>query len=278
MENSRFLECLGADYRRIRDVVAGHLGAEVPTCPGWTVSDLTWHVGEVYLHKVECMRAGGRLETEWPPAGLKDEEPVALLDRAYTELVTELTTRNPSAPGGTWYTPDPTVGFWFRRMAQESVIHRIDAELATGVPVAPVPDDLAVDGIDELLKVFVAYAFSRWPEDFTEPLKNSPGHTFLIRTDATADTPSASWLVKTAPDSLTVEGTPGASPVENPDDTAPDVTAPDVTISGSPPAVLRWAWNREPPGKIPGDTAPVRIDGNLEALTEFRQCVVEATQ
>ena len=270
MENARFLECLEQDYRRIRDVVPGHLGAGVPTCPEWSVADLTQHVGEVYLHKVECIRQGGLRETDWPPAGLKDEEPVALLDRAYTELVAELTTRNPSDPGGTWYEPDPTVGFWFRRMAQESVIHRIDAELAAGVPVAPVPDDLAIDGIDELLRVFVAYAFSRWPEDFTEALKNSPGRTFLIRTDATADSPSVSWLVQTAPDNLVVKG----GPDEKPDETA----TPDVTISGSPPEVLRWVWNREAPGKLPDDAASVGIDGNVEALTEFRQCVVEGTQ
>lgn len=277
MENSRFLECLDGDYRRIRDVVPGHLGAEVPTCPGWTVADLTWHVGEVYLHKVECMREGRLRKTEWPPTGLKDEEPVALLDRAYAELIHEFITRDPSVPGGTWYPPDPTVGFWFRRMAQESVIHRIDAELGAGVPVAPIPDDLAIDGIDELLKVFVAYAYSRWPEDFTETLKDSPGHTYLIRTDATPSTPSASWLVKTAPDRLTVEGAPNESSSQEPVKKPDDPVISDVTISGSPAAVLRWAWNREPQGGTPGD-AEVRIDGNVEALTELRQCVVAATQ
>ncbi len=274
MENARFLECLGVDYRRIRDVVPGDLGGRVTTCPEWTVADLTWHVGEVYLHKVECMRAGGPLETEWPPTGLADEEPVALLDRAYAELVTELTTRSPSDPGGTWYAPDPTVGFWYRRMAQETVIHRIDAELAVGVPVAPIPDDLAIDGTDELLKVFVAYAYSNWPKAFSEPLKDSPGHTFLIKTDATPDTPSTSWLVKTAPDRLTVEGGPSEQ-ADNP-------ATPDVTISGTPTAILRWTWNREPPSKTPsktpGDAASVRVEGNVKALTELRQCVVKATQ
>src|SRR6201986_4319563 len=99
MDNARFLSCLDRDYRRIREGGAGHLEARVPTCPDWTVADLTRHVGQVYLHKVECMRAGAERETEWPPAGLGDEEPLALLDRSYTELVTELTTRNPADRG-----------------------------------------------------------------------------------------------------------------------------------------------------------------------------------
>jgi uncharacterized protein (TIGR03083 family) len=266
MENSRFLRCLDGDYRRIREVAPGHLGARVPSCPEWDVAALVRHVGEVYLHKVECMREGGMRETDWPPAGLADEEPVALLDRAYSALVSEFTTRKPTDPGGTWYEPDPTVGFWIRRMAQESVIHRIDAELGAGAAVAAVPDDLAVDGVDELLKVFVVYAFSKWPEDFTEALKNSPGRTFRIQTDATADRSSVSWLVRTAPDHLTVQGGPGEK-VDN-------RVTPDVTVSGTPTDILRWGWNRE----TPGAPMPTRIEGNAAAVAEFRQCVVEATQ
>ena len=266
MDNSRFLACLEADYRRLREVAGGHLGARVPTCPDWTVADLTRHVGQVYLHKVECMRTGDEVETDWPPAGLQDEEPVALLDRSYAALVRELTTRDPSDPGGTWYEPDPTVGFWFRRMAQESVIHRMDAELAAGTVIAPVPDDLAADGVDELLKVFVAYSFSKWPEDFTDALKGSPGRAFLIQADGATGSPSGSWLVRTGPDRLVVEGGQGSRVI--------DSRTPDVTVSGTPADVLRWAWNRE----TPGAASLVRVEGNAEALTELRRCVVEATQ
>jgi hypothetical protein len=127
-------------------------------------------------------------------------------------------------------------------MAQESVIHRIDAELGAGAPIAPIPDDLAIDGIDELLKVFVAYSFSQWPEDFTEVLKNSPGHTYKIQT-ATNASPSTAWLVKTAADRLTAEG--------GPDEELPDTATPDVTISGTPADLLRWTWNRETPAGQP---------------------------
>ncbi len=265
METARFLECLDADFRRMREVVPGHLAARVPSCPEWDVADLVRHVGEVYLHKVEMMRHGAHPEG-WPPASFREEEPVGLLTRGYGELRAEFATRRPEDVSKTWYEPDQTVGFWMRRMAQESVIHRIDAELGSGMAIAPVPDDLAVDGVDELLKVFVAYAFSQWPEDFTEVLKDSPGRALRIRTDPAAGTPSVSWLVKIAPDSLTVEGGPG--------EILPDSARPDVTISGTPAAILRWAWNRETPG-LP---SPVRIAGNADALREFRQCVVEATQ
>jgi hypothetical protein len=230
------------------------------------VADLTRHVGQVYLHKVECVRDGGLREMDWPPAGLKDEEPVALLDRAYAELVTELTTRDPAAPGGTWYPPDPTVGFWFRRMAQESVIHRIDAELGTGAAIAPVPDDLAADGVDELLKVFVGYCVDAWGEDFTDALAGSPERTYKIQTTATADRPSVTWFVRTSPGHFAVEGGPG--------ETLADEPVPDVTVSGTPADLLRWSWNRE----TPGEPSRVKVDGSQEALAEFGRCVVIATQ
>ena len=251
----------------MREVVPGRLGAVVPTCPDWTVADLTRHVGQVYLHKAECIRSEGEEETEWPPAGVRDEEePVALLDRAYGELIAELATRDPGAPGGTWYPPDRTVGFWFRRMAQESVIHRIDAELGAGAAIALVPDDLALDGIDELLRVFVAYGVEEWGDYFTEALGSSPGRIYKIETTATADTPSVGWLVRTSPGHFTVEGGPGEKLTDEP--------VPDVTVSGTPTDVLRWSWNRE----TPGEPSRVTVEGSEEALAEFGRCVAVATQ
>jgi uncharacterized protein (TIGR03083 family) len=214
----------------------------------------------VYLHKVEAMRTGVDEPEGWPPAGLQDEDPVELLDRSYAELLSELTSRKPSDVAATWYKPDQTVGFWVRRMAQETVIHRIDAELGVGAPVAPIPDDLAIDGVDELLKVFVSYSVGEWGEYFTEALAGSPGRSYAIATDG------AVWRLLTSPGHFDVTSGPGL--------TAADDGAPDVTVSGTPTALLRWAWNREAPGEPSG----VIIDGDQEALAEFRRCVVIATQ
>ena len=253
MEYSRFLDCLAADFARLRAIVPADLTAAVPSCPGWTVADLTRHVGEVYLHKTLAMCEGAEPEP-WPPAELADEEPLALLDRAYAGLVGEFAARNPADPAGSWYTPDQTVGFWIRRMAQETVIHRIDAELGTGQPVAPVPADLAIDGIDELLKVFVAYSVAEWGSYFTGILASSPGWGYTVRTDG------AAWRVRTGPGLFAVE--------DGGDDAA------DVTVSGPPAAVLRWVWNREGAGEPGG----VTVEGTLEAVEELRRCIVTATQ
>jgi uncharacterized protein (TIGR03083 family) len=269
MENSRFLDCLDADYRRLREVVPERFDAAVPTCPGWTVADLTRHVAQVYQHKVELMRHGQEPDV-WPPAGFAETDPVLLLDQGYAGLVAEFTARGPAAPTKTWYGPDQTVGFWFRRMAQETAMHRIDAELGAGASIRPVPEDLAVDGIDELLTTMVRYAFTEWPEDFTAVLEPSPGRTLVLRADPDGSSPGAAWLVRTGPGRLTIGGGPG-TPLDA-------SVRPDVTVSGTPAAMLRWAWNREAAEGGPGQAGSVLIDGDPAAVTDFRRCVAEATQ
>jgi uncharacterized protein (TIGR03083 family) len=256
MENSRFLECLESDFRRLRGIVPGHLDARVPTCPDWSVDDLTWHVGMVYLHKAWVLREGAEPE-EWPPPFDDSFPALELIDRAYGELLAEFAAHDPGEHSPTWYGPDQTVGFWIRRMAQETVIHRIDAELGVGQAVAPVPDDLAIDGIDELLRVFVEFNVSKWSDYFTEALGGSPGRSVSIETDG------AAWRVATGPGKFTVEGGAGSG------------GAPaDATVSGSPAAVLRWVWNRE----TPGEPSAVTITGDQDAVAEYSRCVVIATQ
>lgn len=76
------------------------------------------------------------------PPGINDGEPLALLDGAFTELLAEFAAHSPDDPAGTWYGPDQSVGFWIRRMAHETAIHRIDAEIAAGITATPVPDDV----------------------------------------------------------------------------------------------------------------------------------------
>jgi hypothetical protein len=120
------------------------------------MGDLVFHVAEVYLHKATVMRTGEWPE-QWPPPGAEQEAELPLLGRGYAELIAEFSTRQPGDATPTWYDPDETVAFWIRRMAQETVIHRIDAELAASLPVTAVPGDLAVDGVDEVLKCFLGY-------------------------------------------------------------------------------------------------------------------------
>jgi uncharacterized protein (TIGR03083 family) len=248
MERSRLLDCLAADYSRLRDVAARDLAAPVPTCPGWSVRDLVLHVAEVYLHKTEAIRL-----REWPdpwPPDLSGEEPIAALDRAYEALTGQFAGAASSDPAKTWFDPDQTVGFWVRRMAQETVIHRVDGEVAAGEPLAPIPDDLALDGVDELLMIFFDYGVRRWPDEFEPALATVTGHTVGLRTDG------GRWLVTARRTGVEV---------------APDVDGhADAEVTASPVALLLWLWGRSDTG--------VEITGSREAVDELRRLLVAATQ
>jgi uncharacterized protein (TIGR03083 family) len=240
MESTRLLECLDADFTRLRAVASSaDLNAVVPSCPEWTVADLVTHVGMVYLHKVECMRQGSHPQP-WPPPGHEDEEPLARLDRAYAALTAEFATRTPESPAFTWYGPDQTVGFWIRRMAQETVIHRVDAELGAGASLAPIPDDLATDGIDEFLVAFVEYGSRTWPEDYATILATADGSAVRV------ETPDTAWLVRPTPELVQVR--------------VSDVDTAEAVVQGTPVDLLLWLWNRRDDGvTFSGDTKPITI-------------------
>ncbi|HEX6500726.1 MAG TPA: maleylpyruvate isomerase family mycothiol-dependent enzyme, partial [Micromonosporaceae bacterium] len=237
------------DVARLRDVARRDLSSSVPTCPGWTTADLVRHVAEIYLHKVAAMRLGA-WPSPWPPEGIEHEEPIALLDRAYADLTGEFARRAPEEATRTWYRPDRTVGFWHRRMAQETVIHRVDAELAAGDTLAPIPDDLAVDGVDEVLTRFLDYLSKRWSEGFGDTLRQAQALPVRVAVGG------SSWLVQPSPEGVDV--TPDGS------------GSAEATVTGQPDLMLLWLWRRVDTG--------VTIEGSAAAVEQLRTLLRAATQ
>ena len=235
MEPTRYLDCLATDYGLLRAAAESASASDpVPSCPGWTLADLVSHVGEVYLHKATVMR-DGKWPDPWPPEEYASVAPLALLDRGYREVTVEFAARPADQTVLTWFGPEQTVGFWIRRMAQETVVHRMDAQLAAGLPLTPAPDDLAVDGVDEVLHRFLAFGSLESPEEFAEM---EGGH--LARADG-ADT-----VVVTAADtSWTVRPTPAAVTVT--DGRADGARA---EVAAGPDAMLRWLWGRSAPDAV----------------------------
>ena len=246
MDDDRLLACLDADFHRLRDVAARDLTADVPSCPGWTVDDLVRHVAMVYLHKTECMRLDAFPEP-WPP-DLSREDPIPLLDRSYAGLVAEFARHDPGDHSATWHVPDQTVRFWIRRMAQETVIHRIDAELALREEVRPIPEDLALDGADEVLEIFLAYSSQQYADEFGPELKEASGRSVRLTSGP------RSWLVTADPTGVRLDG---------------DGT-PVATVTAPPDAMLRWLWAR-------GGEDRLQVSGATDAVTELRGLLAAVT-
>ena len=130
--------------------------APVPPCPGWSVSDLVWHLTEVH-HFWSWIVEGGHASPEGyeRPARPTDHGALAALhDSTARHMIDVLAAPDPEVPVWSW-SDDRTVGFVLRRMAHETAVHRIDADQASGSP-AEMDASLASDGIDEFLEHFLA--------------------------------------------------------------------------------------------------------------------------
>lgn len=177
----------------------------------------------------------------WPPE-LPERDPLEAFTEAYEAMRTEFLTRGPAAPSYTWHEPDQTVGFWFRRMAQETAIHRVDVELAVD-QMTPIDAELAADGVDEALRVMLAGDWS--DEPLAKPLA---GQVVELATSG------RSWLVACEETSIAVlaDGTP------------------DTRVSGDPSDLVRWIWGR-------GPREPLTVQGDEEVVTAFRDQISAAT-
>jgi Mycothiol maleylpyruvate isomerase N-terminal domain len=68
---------------------------------------------------------------------------------------------DPDTPAWT-FGPPPTAAFWMRRAAMEETVHLRDAEGMEG-QAAPVPAEVAINGIDELVDMLIPFWLSHGP-------------------------------------------------------------------------------------------------------------------
>ena len=157
----------------------------VPSCPEWTLRDLAHHLGSHHRW------VAGNLDQ--PPDGKafkRREEPPAdeaipdWLEAGAEMLATKLAATDPAKPCWTWVPFDDSVGFWARRTAHETAMHRWDAQNADGEADAVEPE-LAADGVDEYLGILGAFRGRRFPEAGSIHLHSTdtPGE-WLVRLDA----------------------------------------------------------------------------------------------
>ncbi|HVE27942.1 MAG TPA: maleylpyruvate isomerase family mycothiol-dependent enzyme [Sporichthya sp.] len=133
-----------------RVLESGDLDTPVPACPGWTLTDLTAHLGGIHRWARGAILTGPGSDTYPIPAGR-----AAIVDwfaEGAGALHETLSASDPAAP--CWAFAEPrVVGFWMRRQAHETCVHRWDAESSQGTP-GPIDAMLALDGIHEVVDMF----------------------------------------------------------------------------------------------------------------------------
>lgn len=155
LTREHYLSALQRDGTDLASAARGNLPARVPGCPEWTVADLVDHTGEV--HRFWIQIAGGVTD---PRQAVRESPPapdlvVEWYEEGLGKLLEKLRTVDPDQPIWTWAPVErPTASWIVRRMAQETAVHRWDAERAAGTR-KPIEAELASDGVDELLYVFL---------------------------------------------------------------------------------------------------------------------------
>jgi len=228
----------------------------VPTCPDWTADDLLWHLTEVHAFWAAIL-AGGALTDEQVEA-VDAAKPARPLDRQATlelladetaALVAALASRTDDEAAWSWFPSDRTVGFTRRMQVHEATMHRVDAELAAGLPSAPITPEVAADGIDHAVRIMWGW----WGTNPGFAFHPTAGVVEFVATDG------GRWLVQggrwrgVGRESGRSYDEPGAVLVTD--------AEPVARVTGPAEAIDRWLWGRGP---------EPAASGNEEALAAVR--------
>ncbi|WP_067434458.1 maleylpyruvate isomerase family mycothiol-dependent enzyme [Nocardioides jensenii] len=256
LSHDAYLQHLRTESARFREVLtAADPAARVPACPDWEAADLLWHLTGVqhFWSRIVSERPTGPEAFEEPERPTSYADLLAAYDAASAGLVGALEQADPKETAWTW-SPEQTVGFTFRRQAHEALIHRLDAEQATGQVTALDPR-LAADGVQEALDVM----FGGTPAWGTF----TPGEG-IVRVDS-IDTDHHVWVrlgrfTGTDPDD-------GTSYDEDDIDVIDDPGAePDAVISGTAADLDAWLWRR-------GTDDGITVAGDRSTYEQFRACI-----
>jgi uncharacterized protein (TIGR03083 family) len=209
----------------------------VPTCPGWTLTDLVAHVGSYHRWVADLLH--DRSPAPRSPYQLRPDPNVSLASWYRTSLELLLTAIDTTDQDTTMWTVtlDQKAGAWHRRQAHDLTIHRWDARNAGGA-TQPILAERAADFIDELFGRALPYIVpfvGRVTPDSSLALRSTDRHfARLIHGDS---------------------GRPRLSHKSGP---------ADATLTGTCSDLLLAVWRRP---------NAVTVTGNPAVLTEWQQAV-----
>ncbi len=253
LRDDRYLDALTAQSARFVEVLrAADLKQPVPTCPDWTLYQLAEHVGQVHRGVTELIT--NRITTPPNPsefamaAAPEDADELGTwLHDGTAELVGAIRAAGPQTPVWTW-SDDQRVGFWARRTAHETAVHRADAELALGRKFDLEPD-LAADAISEWLDLLSSPQAVKFRSELAE-LRGEGQVLHLHATDPGLGE-AGEWIVRRTPSGPVWEHghTKGA-----------------VAVRGAVVDLLLVLLRRVPP-----EQAPIEVLGDSALLAHWLQ-------
>jgi uncharacterized protein (TIGR03083 family) len=241
MEPAQYLDRLARDSDALADAaeIAG-TDADVPTCPGWTVEDLLRHCagGDEWARTIVETGSRETARDTLPPDAPTGAALIPYFRAGARELARTLAATDPGASVWTFSPADRTAHFWYRRRAHETAVHRYDAQSAAAT-TAPVDTELAVDGVDEFLTVFL-------PRLDGAAVALGTGTIHLHCTDTAGE-----WLLTGGADAVVVTR---------------EHAKGDVAARGTASDLALFLW-----GRVPADL--LEVFGDADALARFRDAI-----
>ena len=219
----------------------------VPTCPGWTLEQIPNHLGRVYAMVATVLQGDpmSRPERDSIPSRPEGQPPLDWMQERLHILIPLLREIPEDARCWNFATgPASPVSFWWRRQAHETLIHRVDAELAAGTPVTAADPDVAADGVGDFLAV------ARFREVAADDIRLGQGMT--VHLHATDAGPGAEWTIDAANNTY-----------------ARSHLKADVALRGPAWSLDRWCWRRDSPA---GDVGAAGLEtfGDVHAADDWR--------
>ena len=234
LESSRFLVAVSAG--------AVPLDRSVVTCPGWDVAQLVGHLGYIYgrvafVMSTKTTKAPDRSKLPTAPEG---EACLGWFAEQREAMLAALEVADDGTQVWNWTANSPgPASFWVRRMAHETLIHRVDAELAQGTQPSNASSEVAADTVAEFFELMLPL--------FEDALAEA-GATGSLHLHAT-DVTGAEWTL-------------------NPRGDGPLVTLEhakaDVALRGSAFDLACWVWGRLP-------TSRLELYGDAQVADRFRE-------
>ncbi len=218
-----------AEGRRLFAVCEAAPDASVPACPGWTNTDLAVHTASVYRRVAHWCTIRAAKPERWPDAEPADPaQPWGWCRVSLALVLAALEDIGPDEAVWSW-TDRRNGGFYQRRMVHESVVHRWDAESASGT-AGSIDPEIAADGVDEVMDVGLRFRGDGSPIEYPD------GSVLLVRTDG-----AQRWRLRAMDGVLQIAR--GA-------DTGDSA---DATVAGTAEELLLYLWGRAEPANVTGD-------------------------
>lgn len=217
----RYLDHLAEEAVRFdAAIAAAPQDLRVPACPAWDRAALRDHQAGVVAFWTRQLADDATAAA--PVRDGVEADAARPVTELAADMVARLTAVGPDRPCWNWSGVDQVTGWVARRMAQEISVHRIDAE-SIGGAATPIPADIAQDGIDELLDVFVDAAPGTSTDGGVAVELLDPGRRAVLTAEGAVRTVAepAARLHGTASDVLLALWSRGSAAVWTGDERAP---------------------------------------------------------